>query len=80
MRHLELGVVLDDGRYICDGCNVREPFEHRCHGSDGEWLDGRVCVCDECREPWHEFCDVCKVHYSQHDQDHLFTAASEPSA
>ena len=24
--------------HICDGCNVREPFEHRCHGGN--------CKCD----------------------------------
>ncbi len=23
---------------ICDGCNVREPWEHRCHGNN--------CTCD----------------------------------
>lgn len=27
---------------ICDGCNVREPWEHRCHG--------KPCPCEECRE------------------------------
>jgi hypothetical protein len=27
---------------LCDGCNVREPFEHRCHGAP--------CPCEECRE------------------------------
>lgn len=27
---------------LCDGCNVREPFEHRCHGLP--------CPCQECRE------------------------------
>ena len=20
---------------LCDGCNVRSPHEHRCHGTDG---------------------------------------------
>ena len=25
---------------ICDGCNVREPWEHKCSGGD--------CVCVEC--------------------------------
>lgn len=28
-------------RQVCDGCNVLEPFEHRCHG------DG--CSCPECK-------------------------------
>jgi len=27
---------------ICDGCNVREPWEHRCHG--------KPCECPRCRE------------------------------
>lgn len=27
---------------LCDGCNVREPWEHRCHGEP--------CTCPECRE------------------------------
>lgn len=26
----------------CDGCNVREPWEHRCHGEP--------CACEDCRE------------------------------
>jgi hypothetical protein len=28
---------------ICDGCNVRTPWEHRCFGV-------RYCDCPECRE------------------------------
>lgn len=28
---------------LCDGCNVRAPWEHRCHGAT-------VCDCPECRE------------------------------
>ncbi len=36
---------------ICDGCNVRPPFEHRCHGSRavvrGEQT-GEPCRCVEC--------------------------------
>jgi hypothetical protein len=31
-----------EGRALCDGCNVREPYEHRCHGVP--------CPCEECRE------------------------------
>ncbi len=38
---------------ICDGCNVREPFEHRCHGYSsvvyGEQTN-KICGCRECRE------------------------------
>lgn len=26
------------GSFLCDGCNVREPWEHRCHGGN--------CTCD----------------------------------
>jgi hypothetical protein len=36
---------------ICDGCNVREPHEHRCHEDrctvDGEPVEG-TCACAEC--------------------------------
>lgn len=36
---------------ICDGCNIREPFEHRCHGRNivvrGERAD-RSCECRPC--------------------------------
>lgn len=32
-----------ESKEICDGCNVREPFEHRCHGSE-------VCDCPQCNE------------------------------
>lgn len=41
---LEHGWRRPDGTYICDGCNVREPHEHRCHGDDG----GVQCDCLEC--------------------------------
>lgn len=38
-------------RTICDGCNVREPFEHRCHRGrsvvQGEQT-GKKCQCVEC--------------------------------
>lgn len=40
-------------RALCDGCNVNEPFEHRCHGAfgpitvRGESLDAG-CSCSEC--------------------------------
>lgn len=38
-------------RVICDGCNVREPWEHRCHGSNayvsGERV-GKPCECRDC--------------------------------
>ncbi len=27
---------------ICDGCNVKEPWEHRCHGSKCN-CDGLIC-------------------------------------
>lgn len=48
---LEFGWVRDDGRYICDGCNVRDGHEHRCSGDDGAWQDGRSCECEDCKEP-----------------------------
>jgi len=36
---------------ICDGCNVREPHEHRCHEDrctvGGEFVEG-TCECPEC--------------------------------
>lgn len=31
---------------ICDGCNVREPWEHRCHGEP--------CQCEECADELHD--------------------------
>lgn len=27
---------------LCDGCNVREPWEHKCFGPQ--------CSCEECKE------------------------------
>lgn len=38
---------------ICDGCNVREPFEHRCHGEQSVVMGeqtGKPCECQPCRE------------------------------
>lgn len=31
--------------YICPGCMVREPWEHRCCRDEE---DGRMCECEEC--------------------------------
>jgi hypothetical protein len=46
---------------VCDGCNVRQPWEHRCHGLDaseivvnGERVRGS-CECPDCREAEAEF-------------------------
>jgi hypothetical protein len=40
--------------HLCDGCNVRGAWEHRCHGEQatvrGERTD-RPCTCAECRPP-----------------------------
>lgn len=42
---------LYDGRFLCDGCNVRPNHEHRCFRGDATWADERqVCTCEECRE------------------------------
>lgn len=30
-------------QFLCGGCNVREPWEHRCHSNHGQ-----VCLCDDC--------------------------------
>lgn len=34
-----------DTTHLCDGCNVREPWEHRCHGNDGAWMGEPPCEC-----------------------------------
>lgn len=46
---------------LCDGCAVRKPWEHRCHGLDapeivvhGERVRG-PCECSECQEAETEF-------------------------
>jgi hypothetical protein len=49
------GDALVTRRYvICDGCNVRPPFEHRCHEDrphvNGALVEGR-CECDLCVDP-----------------------------
>lgn len=38
----------DTAPYLCPGCNVREPFEHRCHHDDGAWMGDPPCECPEC--------------------------------
>ncbi|MFC1630170.1 hypothetical protein ACFL06_01385 [Patescibacteria group bacterium] len=38
---------------ICDGCNVNEPFEHKCHGEDAHVQGeptGKPCECPSCGE------------------------------
>lgn len=41
-----------ENKLICDGCNVRPPWEHRCHEGNA-WVrgekTGRPCQCDECK-------------------------------
>jgi len=36
---------------ICDGCNVREPWEHRCHGNNASISGIRIGVPCMCNEP-----------------------------
>lgn len=44
--------------FLCAGCNVREPFEHRCHHHVGpnpipcycDDCEGKPCQCVECKE------------------------------
>lgn len=41
---------------ICDGCNVRENWEHRCHKEDafvGGKATGKLCECKFCK--WKTF-------------------------
>ena len=36
---------------ICDGCNVKPPFEHRCHGNRSVIAGkhtGQTCECKDC--------------------------------
>lgn len=43
--------VTDAKPIICDGCNVRHPFEHRCHGSRAMVMGrqtNRSCQCTDC--------------------------------
>jgi hypothetical protein len=34
---------LVSGSFLCGGCNVREPHEHRCHG-EGCKCDNPICM------------------------------------
>lgn len=47
------GLASQPSPVICDGCNVRSPHEHRCHGDDA-WVCGRAtgqpCQCPPCAE------------------------------
>lgn len=39
---------------MCDGCNVRGVFEHRCHGANAQMQGestNRMCECPECNNP-----------------------------
>lgn len=45
------GWILDDGSYLCDGCNVLGVHEHRCHIQADTGLS---CSCEICREPTPE--------------------------
>jgi len=37
-------------KFICSGCNVREPWEHRCCVEETDWIDNikKKCRCEEC--------------------------------
>ncbi len=45
---------------ICDGCNVREPWEHKCHGGDCE------CSCNKMSEkcPYEKCEHISRADYS----------------
>lgn len=47
-------LITPGGNKLCDGCNVREPFEHRCHNA--------LCLCTECREADRLFSRSCPQH------------------
>lgn len=51
---MEFGWLQPDGVYICFGCGVRDGHEHRCHGSDGAYIDGHACGCKQCEPPTAE--------------------------
>lgn len=43
---------------LCDGCNVNEGWEHRCHAPNqrpttitvrGEHIPDAICSCEECK-------------------------------
>jgi len=54
---------------ICDGCNVRDPWEHRCHGRLTRHRGTVVaCECKACREheqaePRGIYCGLCRRHH-----------------
>lgn len=42
-----------DEKIICDGCNVRGSWEHRCHGSHSMIMGvqtNKPCECEKCEE------------------------------
>ena len=47
---------MDKKKYICSGCNVYPPHEHRCHGT--YYLGGQPtaveCQCEQCKRPTKE--------------------------
>jgi hypothetical protein len=63
---------------VCDGCRVREPWEHRCHGRMarvGDEPTGRSCECAECSEPVDRvhrigcICETCSATYEREAWD-----------
>jgi hypothetical protein len=56
VRHVFDHGWVTPGGYICDGCNVNPPHEHKCHGRDG----GPACTCKLCEEPSPEELEAFK--------------------
>lgn len=54
-------------KILCDGCNVREPHEHRCHGKEGPiTVQGdrmnAGCECQDCgKRPTMESLDAWRI-------------------
>lgn len=47
---------MSDQPIICDGCRVRNPWEHRCYGHLARVNDERAngpCACEDCRAAEH---------------------------
>jgi len=52
---------------LCDGCNVREPWEHRCHGENCN-CDNPICMEKQGKITHEELMDIVNLNKNE-EQD-----------
>lgn len=66
---------------LCDGCNVRQPWEHRCHGADCN-CDSPICMEKQGRLTHDELMQIVNAELNNPNSGntHVVGSASRPKS